>query len=581
MQLTLSYRNALRLRVAAFVLMLVLLGVAACKLYNGYMKVKDYERALLLYAEQDWVQAELYAAKVVQNRWISYKDTDITQKADELKPVTAIRHELSQLAGRIQSADRNGELQALIGVYAEYGERKKAALAEEGLIAESFAEFAAADGIEDELANALARAAEKAENEIRTGIAGKSFSDEPAIALMLLPADFYGGERQKNEKIRTLLTPYDSARIDAWSAQKGIADLFNEGGRLKKLYEQYGKKADWLLPKVEQVVFARLSAQLAAKDWATFFQTAKQFEAAKDWAVSGSKSLKLIQDSYKSQLAAADQLVSAGKFAGAVALYETLGTYRDTSAKLKDAELAWATADPKHLLQKAMPDAAFSSVVTGQSQFGALVYAAGITADNKLVLVQMKGDKTVDTLEASLDKNAKIKELRAAESPAQQGAQALLLQAASADRASRYIAYDYTSSGLRKLFDFEADGYREERPGVLAVDNDTGKGAGRISLYEYRSGQFAFSRVKPDFTDINLAELSSYKNVKVRFRCTISTVDNDKAFVVQGGQTIVLTGMKLKPGQATITGIWTGSEDIKRGEWTVSAMIVAVSEAQQ
>ncbi|MDF2662656.1 MAG: hypothetical protein K0Q94_5447 [Paenibacillus sp.] len=529
MQLTLSYRNALRLRAAAFVLMLVLLGVAACKLYNGYMKVKDYERALLLYAEQDWVQAESYAAKVVQNRWISYMDDDISQKAEELKPVTAVREQLSQLSGRIQSADRNGDLQALIGVYSEYGERRKEALAEGGFVAQSFAEFAAADSIEAELASALARAAEKAENEIRTGIAGKSFSDEPAIALMLLPADFYGGERQKNEKIRTLLTPYDAARLDTWNAQKGLADLFNEGGRLKKLYEQYGRKADWLLPKIEQVVFGRLSAQLAAKDWATFFQTAKQFEVAKDWAVSSSKSLKLIQDSYKSQLAAADQLVSAGKFAEATAL----------------------------------------------------VYAAGITADNKLVLVRMKGDKTVDTLEASLDKNAKIKELRAAESPAQQGAQALLLQAASADRASRYIAYDYTSSGLRKLFDFEADGYQEERPGVLAVDNDTGKGAGRISLYEYRSGQFAFSRIKPDFTEINLAELGSYKNVKVRFRCTISTVDNDKAFVVQGGQTIVLTGMKLKPGQATITGSWTGSEDIKRGEWTVSAMIVAVSEAQQ
>lgn len=581
MQLTLSYRNALRLRAAVFAIMLALIGLAAYKLYNGNMKVRDYERALVLYAEQDWVQAELYAAKVVQNRWISYMDDDISQKAEELKPVTAVREQLSQLSGRIQSADRNGDLQALIGVYSEYGERRKEALAEGGFVAQSFAEFAAADGIEAELTSAMARAAEKAENEIRTGIANKTYPDEPAIALMLLPADYYGGDRPKNDKIRTLLTPYDSARIDTWNAQKGLADIFNEGGRLKKLYEQYGRKADWLLPKVEQVVHGRLSAQLATKDWAAFFQTAKQFEAAKDWAVSSSKALKLIQDSYKGQLAAADQLVAAGKFADAMALYEKLGAYRDTSAKVKDAELAWAMADPKHLLQKAMPDAAFSNVVTGQSQFGALVYAAGITADNKLVLARMKGDKTLDTLEASLDKNAKVKELRAAESPAQQGTQALLLQVASAERASRYIAYDYASSGLRKLFDFEADGYKAERPGVLIVDNDTGKGAGRLSLYEYRSGQFAFSQIKPDYTEINLAELSSYKNVKVRFRCTISSVDNDKAFVVQGGQTIVLTGMKLKPGQATITGIWTGSEDIKRGEQTVSAMIVAVSEAQQ
>jgi hypothetical protein len=328
---------------------------------------------------------------------------------------------------------------------------------------------------------------------------------------------------------------------------QSLAALLAEGIRLSKLYEQYGLKSPWLLQQVDRSVQQRLAASLGKNDLEAFLRSAKLYEETKGWPSSGSAAAQYIRENYGKQLAAADRLVSERQFAAAIALYEKLAAYRDTRVKIRDAELAWTAAQPDQLLLRAMPGTTFTNVIAGSSQFGAVAYAAGITGgaaagdaggrsgsgggsaivnsvqggssgspdagsrgENdsggstggkngaKLVLVRLLADRTIDMKEADLGTDVTVKELRTVPSLGSQGTPALLVQASSPTRLSRYIAFDSLQSGLRKLLDFEADGYRLDRPGVLLVENDNGKGAGHQSYYEYRNGQYGFSKVKAD-----------------------------------------------------------------------------------
>jgi hypothetical protein len=498
----------------------------------------------------------------------------------ELKPVTEIKLMLQDIRSRAEEADKKDDIQSLLAVYDDYGEKRKQAAAGEANYAAIFAEMSALDNVEAELSDALRRAAEKAAKELQAGLKKKAFQDDAAVVLLQLPIAYFGNEQKRNEGIRSKLEPYDQARIEALNAGKGLAELLAEGIRLNKLYQQYGIRPVWLYPLIEQTVQNRLASLLEKNDWTGFAQNAKLYEQSKEWPAAGSPVAKYIQDSYNKQLAAAEQLSAQHQFAEAIALYEKLAAYRDTGAGIRAVELAWATAQPDHLLQKAMPGTAFTNVIAGKSQFGAVAYAAGI-AGSKLVIAKLMADMTIDKKEADLGPGIKIKELRTVESLGVQGMPTLLVQASSTARKSRYIAYDVLQTGLRKLFDFEADGYQPEGQGVLVVDNDSGKGTDQKSYYEYRNGEYAFSKIKPDYVDIALASLKNYKNVKVRFQCTIIAVDDNVAVVMYDGQYILLGGMKLKTGSAVITGTWSEYEEIKKGATSIPAMKVNVFAAQQ
>jgi hypothetical protein len=122
------------------------------------------------------------------------------------------------------------------------------------------------------------------------------------------------------------------------------------------------------------------------------------------------------------------------------------------------------------------------------------------------------------------------------------------------------------------------------------------------AYYEYRNGRYSFSRIieskaitdpkaiidsKPTtdskpitdsrtttdprpsdgILDIPLTELTSHRNERVRFQATITSVDDNKATVQLSNGSILLTGnsnLRFKLGAATITGIYTGSEEVKR-----------------
>jgi hypothetical protein len=529
--------------------MLALIVAVCCKLYNSGMKVRDYARAEQFYATGDWVQAEHYFSKAGANGWLRYNEETTSRRMAELKHVTEIRTALLTIGADTEEAVKLESYESLLDAFHDYTEKKKQSDASKGMEAAIFSELSAQYKIGDGLTGALRRVEEKAARQLESDMKKKAFADEAAVVLLRLPAGYFGDERKRSEEVRSWLEPYDEARIKALNAGgQSLAALLAEGIRLSKLYEQYGLKSAWLFQQVDRSVQERLAASLGKNDLEAFLRNAKLYEEMKGWPSSGSAATQYIRENYGKQLAAADRLVSERQFAEAIALYEKLAAYRDTRAKIRDAELAWTAAQPDQLLLRAMPGAMFTNVIAGASQFGAVAYAAGITdgadgrAENggsatgssyegagdgspdagsrgengngggagsqggstggkngaKLVLVRLMADRTIDMKEADLGTDVTVKELRTVPSLGSKGTPALLVQSSSPIRSSRYIAFDSLQSGLRKLFDFEADGYRLDRPGVLLVENDNGKGAGHQSYYEYRNGQYGFGKVKAD-----------------------------------------------------------------------------------
>ncbi|MNI37088.1 hypothetical protein D3C73_911610 [compost metagenome] len=317
-------------------------------------------------------------------------------------------------------------------------------------------------------------------------------------------------------------------------------------------------------------------------DIPAFIQAAQQYEGIKELAVTGSKVLTSIKTSYNKQLDQAKKLTNERKYEQAIELYTKLGAYQNTDKLIEDVELKWITNDPQRLLQKAFSEATYTSVIHGKNQLGASNYAAGIT-EGKLVLVRMNTDKSFDTKVIPLDQGVEVKSIQISDYKSADALPILIVEAASKQRKGKYIAYELKSDAFVKWFDIEADSYQIEPTGIMIVENAVGEGAGRQAYYQLKNGEYAFVGLKPEYIDISAADLSKYKNVQVRFLCSIVEVVNDHtAIAMVRDEYIVLSGtLPFRKGNATVIGTWVGNEDIKLGTQTVPAYTVKVTETVQ
>jgi hypothetical protein len=577
--LTSSYKQTHKLRFIAFIIAILLLALAAFKIYQSYVKVQDYSKAKASYAAEDYITAEQYYDKASHNGWLQYNDADTRQALINLKPVTEIKSQLNSMSEQINSAHKADDSKALLALHTSYQAMKKDAPVKGDSYSAVFQDMAAKLSMEQQLNEAFSSSIEQLDKALQAEIKKKAFTDDTVAAYLQIPAVYFGDEAARTTAVQGKLEAYDTARFDALMKESKLKDVLNEGIRLQKFYAQYGISAKWIVPKIEKYAQDQMSAAVQKNDLKSFIEYAKEYEATKELAVSGSKVLAFIQSTVNGQLAGAKQLVNERKYDKAIELYTQLGGYRNTAKQIQEVELAWSTSDPLHILQKAIPDQAFTSVINGKDQFGAMIYAAGITSGN-LVLVSMQSDMSVDKKEAFIDKNLKSAVIKVTKTP--QGVPLLVVEAASTSRKSRFIAFEVQPSGLKRWFDLEADGYEWEGSGVMIVDNAAGEGAGQKSFYERRNGEYTFAGIKPDYIDISLADLHKYKNVKVRFNCTVLAAEGGNAVVMYNGTYILLSGgPTLHPGDALVTGTWVSNEEVKKGTQSFSAYKINVASATQ
>jgi hypothetical protein len=575
-----TYGRSQILRIASFLIVVLLLGLTANKLYYSFSKIYDYSKAKSYSDKHEMISAEEHYSKASLNGYLHYHDSEITNRLEDLKPVTEIKANMQSIIQQSNESLKSGDAATLAASYERYQTSKKNAAGKgtdyQVLFTGVTGKFEMEKHFEDVFVEFTKDISKLLLNEAKK----KSFSDGTVASLLAIPAPYFGTPQQRQSALREKLEPYDQARMDALAA-KAFPDFIAEGVRLGQFYANHHVQPDWLLPEIEQYAIAHFQALVDKKDTEFFSKDAKMFERVPELATNDSKVLAYITTAYTKQLEQAEQLGKQNKYAQAIEAYKTLGGYRDTSKRIQNIELQWASEEPAHILQKVLPDKKFSSVINGKDQMGAIVFAIGIT-DGKLVLARMLPDMSMDKKEANLDKTLKTKNIRIVGGASMSGNPTLVVEAGSSARKSRYVGFDVQASGLKKIFDIEADGYEMEKTGLMVVDNPLGNGAGQNAFYSYQNGEYSYSGIKPDYVEISLKDLRKYKNAKVKFNCTILAADGNTAVVLYNDEYILLHGKsKLQPGATTVIGTWVSNDVVKKGSQNINAYNVNVFSATQ
>ncbi|SFL67131.1 hypothetical protein SAMN03159341_108154 [Paenibacillus sp. 1_12] len=581
------YKRSKRSRDAAVIVLAAALCLAGYKGYISWQKTELYAKGVQLQAAGNELAAQQAYSKAQQIRMIDYKEQETAAALTALNPAAALKGWFTSLSADLKAAENVNDITLLLKTYTTYQAKATELAGLNEASQKRFAEMSASEQMDERFTNAFAYAKQLLIKSLESDISKKTFNGDNAIAYLLqLPAAYFKDENTKKLELNKLLERYDQARLDASFKTKTVGEVLKEVAGIRKFYDAYHVEAAWLQPKLETYAQSTLAKQ-EKNDLKGFIANVLLFQSSKELGGPSSKTNTYIQTTIRKQFERAEQLASTQKFADAIALYKVLNEYKDTDKEVSELEQRWLEADPLQLLRKAAgTELAFTNVISNKGQAGAKLTAVGVLDNKTLVLARLLPDQKIETSKTAIDQGVTIKSIQWSDRiGAKKDISSLLLEAASKTRKARYIAYEVNAPELFKVLDVEADKLDYDPTGALLIDNPTGEGAGQKAVYEYRNGRYAFVRAIVDTKpggaalDIPLTEMTLHKNEKIRFQGTITSVDDNKAMIQLNNGYVLLTGnVRFKQGPVTITGIYTGSEEVKKTPAPVTEYKVTVLE---
>jgi hypothetical protein len=580
-----AYHKSNRFLLIASAFCMLSLSGGAYKVYQSWNQIRHYSSAHELEQAGKLIEAEEQYRLAADYRTLSYKTQETDESLHNLKPVSEIKAIIEELDKRVRSSDENRNVQELTKAYQEY-ESKKSGYGKPGdeFSAKIFADASGYFEIEEHLTEAFSDHKKRLLKNLQSKVDKKTKGEEQDIAdLLTIVAVYEQHAPEKSGEVLELVKKSDQLYMDALIKDKGFDDVLKETVPLLVRYQTYGADPAWLITKIDEYAGSRLKKAADEGKAEEFAAMAASFAANKDFARSGSPVNGIIQQGVSAISARAAQLAASGSYQESIGLYKKLSAYADMSAAVKEIEIRWLENDPGQLLGKAASGKTFTSIIGGRATAGGKAAAAGLTDGRKLGLASLSDNGGTSYEEGSLDANVKIRSLKFAPNLSVQGEAVVLLDAESAaGKAHRYMAFEATGSGLRKILDVDADSYTVEQPGTLLVNNITGEGAGQQSFFDFKGGKYAFTRVKPDYIEIALSELPNYRNVKVRLTCTILASDGKTAVVSFNNEYLLLQGdFSFKTGTAVVTGKWSSTDTVKKGAQSINAYVMNVTAVTQ
>lgn len=583
------YRRSKRNRNAAALLLAVMLGLAGFKSYYSWQKTDLYARAVKEQADGQELKAEGLFYEAQGNSMIQYKNKEIEEALNALRPVTELKRELLSMAGDVQAASSVNDVPSLVRVYESFQSMKADYAKKDEASQKRFADAEALYRVGEQLNESFSKVKTALLGNLETSTAKKTTVTDNTIAYLLqIPAVYFKDEKTKKQELNERLKAYDQARMDTLFKKKSFAEVVDEAAGIRKFYTSHNVQAEWFVPMVETYAQNTLAALLKNNDLKSFIEHARTYQGAKEFADSRSKVNTYIQTTLKGQITRAEQLTAAKKFEEAIELYGVLNAYRDTGKEVAAVEQRWLETDPLQLLRKATNgNVKFANVLSSKALWGSKQAAIGIMDSKSIVVARLMPDQKIDKIEAALDSQLTVKSMQISEQINVQNQPALLIEAASKSRKARFIAYAYDpkSAELRKVLDVEADSLVQDktRPGMLIVDHPAGEEAEDKAFYEYRNGQYVMVSVKPAVAEILLTDLPKQKaGTVVRFQTSIMSVDGNTAVVALNDDFVLLSGsVRFKTGPAVITGTYVEKGKINTNNQTVAKYKINVTELDQ
>ncbi|WP_042462560.1 hypothetical protein [Neobacillus dielmonensis] len=509
------------------VLMLVLVGG---KIILAHEKLSVFEEAMNLFQKGDLVAAEKMFRAAKLNVAVTDHNKEINEKLSILSP---IREKMEDWDEKAADDYDHENLEELVVIYEEWQNNQKKWLGASPVKKDMYQEMLALTGLDKDLQSYFSKIKSK---EIAS-LKNKDNEETIYNKLNKIPAEYYGGKFAKTNEIKDIFLKYYQDQLNQLiTADESLIDLVSEANRQFGMLSSFSIDSEWLVSTLDEYLLKVLKTSMEAKDYAAFAEQAnsiKKLSAKMD----ESNVIVYIEKTKNELLSNAKKLAEVNKYEDAVKLYEDLKPLEDTEQLIADTNLAWDRYEPIRVLQRLYPDKEFPQFVNVRNKWGADSAVAAVAADGSVYFGKLTGEQDMTVSNGTLPSGTTVNKLDLKNSFTGSDVPMIFVDAKSTTRKHRYMAYEVKGNTLDQILNVEADNLTAEPDGMLLVDNPVGQGEGELAYYEPDYyGQFRFSKIKVDYIDINVQNITQYYGQKVRFNASIET-NSSKGPLVKISQT--------------------------------------------
>ncbi|MGG4346271.1 hypothetical protein [Paenibacillus lautus] len=562
-----TMKNTLTLRNLYLFLCIVLLLLIGYKGFHIYQKIESMAQAELLYAQKKIVQAEEWYQKARNNRSLLYKEELLASRLQELEPITSMKQSLSSLDHRLSQVGEAGDFSGFMNVYAELLDTEQKLTGQQGSYASYYDEIAAFYGIPDDVKRIFLQFIGMFNRQADELLEELQYDDNSfKWNLLRIPDSFYGGEKQKNDKLLSLFQRYDEMVLTRLAGAGQYTDLLNWSHTMSSEYASRSLPTAWLNGKTDELVYTMLQKDVQRERPSDFVSHAIGYRDYLDRSdLKNATIMEYIQNQMNRWITAADGMVQSQNYEEAVALYEALSGYQDMNSKLQAAKLAWTIHDPIRLFQAAGLKGSFSYVSGGGNRFGGLAYAIGVDEGNIIYLAVLNADETVQLFHnRDYPSDIAIHQVSVEESLSTAKNPVILVESDAGTGLVLYSGYEARNSNLMPLFQFTAAGYQAQPDKSLLVTNLEGVSPEEIAIFERQGDQYGFTGYQVQYTDIDIANIERYPNEKVRFSVHIPEGGYGEVLAERDGYHVILKGeLDFPAGSATLIGTFSGYQQLE------------------
>lgn len=544
------------------------------KIVLAHEKMNTYKEAMRLFKSGEMAAAEKKFRAAKLNVVITDHNKDINRKLAILSP---IREEMEILDKDAADFHRKDDLDHLAATYERWQKSSAKWVSGTAVQKDMYEEMLALTELDKDLEGYFSAIKKTEFAKLKTdSIMGDTDEDAVFLKLKKVPAEYYGGDEAKTTEIHAAFhTYYTNIMNKLMAAAASVADLVNEGNRQFGMLSQFSMDNQWLKDTLDAHLLEVLTAAVDKQEYADFAGQANTVQKL-SVKMNEAKVLAFIERTKTKLLNNAKNLTAANKFADAIAIYEALKPLEDTADLIKAANLGWDHFEPVRVLQRLYPDQEFPHVVNAKNKWGADSVVAAISKDGKIYFGKQKGEEPMAVTEGRLDNASAITKLDFQSDIGSANLPVIFIDAKSSSRKHHYLAYEIRSNTMGKILDVEADHLTIEARGMIVVENPAGQGEGELAYYEAdASGVYRFTKIKTDYTDIQVKDIINYYGKKVRFT-VYNTVKNTAGPLVKISETfnattgryetsyLLLKG-ELSPSTLNsykVIGVWSSNQTI-------------------
>ncbi|ANF95328.1 hypothetical protein [Paenibacillus bovis] len=533
-----------------------------------YHKISWVKLADQYYAQQQWVPAQEWYSRANNNRYFTYQEQHIANRLNELEPITAWKDTVSASASELQAATDTQQFDSFVNAYKRWAQHVEQQRQADTRFQKEYNQIQQQYQMRQLIQTGFTNFRNQFETGLQQNLAQGNYTDESyKWNLLRIPTNYWDTKEPRDTYIRNLLQTYDQTKLKRLAAAGDFDAFLNQASMTVQAYQQHSYEAPWVTALAENGARSVIAKDIEAGQNDHFISHARSFmDTADQIGLQSSSVLTQINRQIGVLQDQASGLSAQGQFQQALSLYESLSTLEDMSEPIARTQIAWATADPAHLLQSSNASVAYQHITGGVNWEDVPVYSLATDSNNRLFFGQMTADGAASVWSGEIGESAAAIQALSLETRLSSREQPVVLVQSDSGTTgyTQYSLYTFTGSEVRKLLSVAAVSYEVDADRSIIIHQPLEGAPGQTDVYTpAQDGSYTLSDRRTDDTSylsVSAGEVSSHLNEPLQFSAEIVSVDADGALAKQGDSYVRLTGdLEFTTGTFTIYGRFTGN----------------------